>query len=389
MAYLDHAATAPIRPETVEAMERARRVVGNPSSLHAAGRAARRVVEESRETIAAAFGADPAEVIFTSGGTESDNLAVKGLYWAQRAVDPRRRRLVISPVEHHAVLDAARWLADRQGAELVLLDIDADGIVTPDALTAALAAAPDATAAVSIMWANNETGVVQPIPGLAAAAGQVSFHTDAVQAAGALPIDFAASGAAVLTLSAHKLGGPVGVGALLLRRGVALEPVLHGGGQERDVRSGTLDAVAAAGFAAAATAAQADDHDRIANLRDALVDGIRTQIPDAVVTAERAERLPGIAHLMFPGCDSEALLMLLDAAGVECSAGSACTAGVNRVSHVIEAMAVDPVLARGALRFSLGRTSTADDVAAVLRAMPSAVERSRAARAAVVEGGRR
>jgi cysteine desulfurase len=386
MAYLDHAATTPIRPEAIEAMERARRITGNPSSLHAAGRAARRVVEESREAVAAAFGADPAEVIFTSGGTESDNLAVKGLYWAQQAADQRRRRLVISPVEHHAVLDAARWLADRQGAELILLDIDADGVVTPDALTAALAADPHANAAVSIMWANNETGVVQPIPGLAAAAGQVPFHTDAVQAAGARPIAFAASGAAALTVSAHKLGGPVGIGALLLRRDVALEPVLHGGGQERDVRSGTLDALAAAGFAAAATAAQADDHDRIANLRDRLIDGIRNQVPDVVVTAERAERLPGIAHLMVPGCDSEALLMLLDAAGVECSAGSACTAGVNRVSHVIEAMAVDPVLARGSLRFSLGRTSTADDVAAVVRAMPSAVER---ARAALVPGVRR
>ena len=262
MAYLDHAATTPLHAAAAAATVHA--LTGTPglanaSSLHASGRRARRLVEESRETIAEALDARPSEVVFTSGGTESDNLAVKGLYWARRTADPRRRRILLSGIEHHAVLDPAEWLAAEQGAELVWLPVDRTGRVRPAALYEALAADPDAAALVSVMWANNEVGTVQPIAELAEIAHEfgVPLHTDAVQAVGALPVSFAASGADAMTITGHKFGGPYGAGALLLKLGVACTPVLHGGGQEREVRSGTLDVPAIAGFAAACEVAVA------------------------------------------------------------------------------------------------------------------------------------
>ena len=385
-AYLDHAATTPMRPEAIAAMAEELARLGNPSSLHAAGRRARRVVEESREQLAEVFGARPSEVVFTSGGTEADNLAVKGLYWARR--DGSRRRVVTTSVEHHAVLDSVRWLEDAQGAEAIWLGVDTDGGVRPEALRTAISRAPDQVAVVSVMWANNEVGTVQPVAELAAVAHEygIPFHTDAVQAAAQLPVDFAASGADALAISAHKLGGPVGAGALILARGVEPVPVLHGGGQERDVRSGTLDTPAIRAFAVAAAVCakqRAEEAERLASLRDDLVRQVLAAVPDAVLNGppSGSGRLPGNAHFSFPGCEGDALLMLLDANGIACSTGSACTAGVAEPSHVLLAMGAGDSRARGSLRFSLGHTSTPHDVDALAAVIGEVVDRARRAAA--------
>ena len=385
MAYLDHAATTPMLPEAAEAVAAALLDTGNPSSLHAAGRKARRVVEESRERVAAAIGAKPYEVVFTGGGTESDNLAIKGIYWARRAADPRRRRVLASAVEHHAVVDSVEWLARHEGAEVSWLPVDRHGRVHPDTLRAALHdGGPETVALVSVMWANNEVGTVQPVAALAAVAAEhgVPFHTDAVQAVGVLPVDAGAAGVDALTLTGHKLGGPVGAGALVLGRDVDCAPLLHGGGQEREVRSGTLNTAAIVGLAVAtetAVAARPETAARVAALRDELVAGVLAAVPDAVLSGDPVDRLPGNAHFAFPGCEGDSLLMLLDARGVQCSTGSACSAGVAQPSHVLVAMGLDPQRARGSLRFSLGHSSGRADVAALLDALPGAVERSRRA----------
>jgi cysteine desulfurase len=388
MAYLDHAATTPMLPHAAARMTALLPEVGNASSLHAAGRRARRIVEESRETVAAALGARPSEVVFTSGGTESDNLAVKGLFWARRTGDPRRRRILASAVEHHAVLDSALWLAERDGAQVVWLPVDDTGRVPPEALAEAIARAPEDVALVTVMWANNEVGTVQPIAQLADIAHEhgIPLHTDAVQAVGQLPVDFASSGADAMTITGHKFGGPVGAGVLLLGRDVDATPVLHGGGQERDVRSGTLDVPAVAALAVATEVAvkeQPERGERVASLRDDLVARLTAVVPDALLNGDRtlapAHRLPGNAHFSFPGCEGDALLLLLDARGVECSTGSACSAGVARPSHVLLAMGHDEARARGSLRFSLGHTSTPADVDALIDVIGSVVERARAA----------
>jgi cysteine desulfurase len=388
-AYLDHAATTPMRAEAIQAMTEELGRLGNPSSLHTAGRRARRVVEESREQLAEVFGARPSEVIFTSGGTEADNLAVKGLYWSRREVPGGlRRRVLTTSVEHHAVLDTVRWLEEAQGAEAVWLAVDAEGAVRPEAVRAAIAQAPEQVTMVSVMWANNEVGTVQPVAELAAAAHEhgIPFHTDAVQAAAQLPVDFAASGADALTVTGHKLGGPVGVGALIVARGIEPVPVLHGGGQERDIRSGTLDTPAIRGFAVAAVVCaqrRAAEAARLAELRDDLVRQVLAAVPDAFLNGPEPgeRRLPGNAHFSFPGCEGDALLMLLDANGVACSTGSACTAGVAEPSHVLLAMGADDTRARGSLRFSLGHTSTQDDVDAVGKVIGEVVDRARRATA--------
>lgn len=392
MTYLDHAATTPMLPSSVAAMSAALSRTGNASSLHSAGRVARREVEESRETIASSLGARPSEVVFTTGGTEGDNLAVKGIYWARRAADPRRTRLLVSATEHHAVLEAAEWLVKHENAELELLEVDAVGRVRPETLRAALSAAPDRTALVSVMWANNEVGTVNPVAELAAMAHEfdVPLHTDAVQAVGVLPVDFAASNADALTLTGHKLGGPYGQGALLLRREVECTPLMHGGGQERDVRSGTLNVPAVVGLAVAVREAVADAPRRapeLAELRDDLVRRVIELLPDAALNGDPGRdviggapsRLPGNAHLSFPGCEGDSLIMLMDAQGIECSTGSACTAGVARPSHVLLAMGADEASARGSLRFSFGHDSTRADVDAVVEAIGPVVERARRA----------
>jgi cysteine desulfurase len=379
MVYLDHAATTPMLPEVLAAMTPYFTTEpGNPSSLHASGRRARRAVEEAREAIALALGARPSEVIFTAGGTESDNLAVKGLYWARQGADPRRRRIVASAVEHHAVLDAVEWLVEHEGATVTWLPVDAVGRVHPGELAAALG---DDVAMVTVMWANNEVGTVQPIAELAAvaAAAEVPFHTDAVQAIGAVPVDFAASGVDALTLTGHKIGGPKGVGALLLRTGVACTPLLHGGGQER-ARSGTLDTPGIVGLGTAVRLAveqRAERSVHLAGLRDSLVKALLAAVPDATLNGDPVDRLPGNAHVSFPGCAGDSLLLLLDARGIEVSTGSACTAGIARPSHVLLAMGADEDLATGSLRFSLGHTTTESDVAAVADAIGPVVERAR------------
>lgn len=366
MHYLDHAATTPLRPQAREAMLRQWSEVGNPSSLHTAGRRARRVVEESREHIAALIGAKPADVVFTSGGTEADNLAIKGL---ARVGD--RRRVLVSAIEHHAVLDPALALAD-EGFSVDRIPVDHLGRVDPAQLAAML---DEDVAVVAVMWANNEVGTIQPVADLAQVcrARGVPFHCDAVQALGQIDMDVA--GIASVALSAHKVGGPVGVGALVLDRDLPVAPLVHGGGQERDVRSGTLDAAGIAGFAAALAA----DKEDLTGLRDMLIDGIREVVPEAVLNGDPVDRLPNNAHFSFPGCPGDALLMLLDAAGVAVSTGSACTAGIPQPSHVLVAMGADETVARSSLRFSLGWNSTADDVAAVLAALPAAVQRARRA----------
>ena len=407
MHYLDHAATTPVRPEVAELYARELVREGNPSSLHAAGQAARRRLEEAREELAAALGAEPAEVIFTSGGTEADNLAVKGAVYGFMAARPGARpRLLVSAIEHHAVLDAATWLGERGLADVELLPVTAGGVVDLDAARALVGDGTD-LALMSVMWANNETGVVQPVQELVAlaggvraagagtaagggavgragndAAGAVPVHSDAVQAVAYLPVDFDASGLAAMTVTGHKLGGPVGAGALLARRELALAPVQHGGGQERGVRSGTLDVAGAAALARAVHLAVAErdaEAKRLAALRDRLVSGALAAVPGLRLTGAEEARLPHLAHLTVEGGDADSLLFSLDMAGVGASAGSACSAGVQEASFVLTAMGHPPELARSALRFSLGRTTTDDDVDAVLAALPDAVARSRAA----------
>jgi cysteine desulfurase len=384
MVYLDHAATTPMHPAAIEAMTAVLGTVGNASSLHTTGRAARRRMEESRELIAEKLGARPSEVIFTAGGTESDNLAVKGIYWARRDAQPHHRRIVTTEVEHHAVLDSVNWLAEHEGAEVTWLPTAADGSVSPAALREALQSHDDVALA-SVMWANNEVGTIMPIAELAAIAAEfdVPMHSDAIQAVGQLPVDFTDSSLSAMSVAAHKFGGPPGVGALLLRRDVACVPLSHGGGQERDIRSGTPDVAAAVGMATAAQIAvdglEANSA-RLRGLRDRLIDGVLAEVPDARLNgASGRRRLPGNVHFSFDGCEGDALLMLLDANGIECSTGSACTAGVAQPSHVLIAMGADPASARGSLRLSLGHTSVEADADAVLRVLPGAVARARQA----------
>ncbi|MEW2062527.1 cysteine desulfurase family protein [Streptomyces sp. NPDC007002] len=386
MAYLDHAATTPMLPEAIGAMTAQLSVTGNASSLHAAGRRARRTVEESREALADALGARPSEVVFTSGGTEADNLAVKGLYWSRRDADPRRTRVLAGPVEHHAVLDAVDWLAEHEGADVDYLPVDRQGRVHPEDLREAILRNPDDIAMITVMWANNEIGTIMPVRELASLAAEfgIPMHADAVQAFGQLEVDFARSGLAAMTVSGHKIGGPFGIGALLLGRDHAPVPVLHGGGQERHVRSGTLDVPAVASFAVAGALAAERREEfarRVGSLRDELVTAVRLAVPDAVLGGDPdpAGRLPANAHFSFPGCEGDSLLLLLDAQGIACSTGSACTAGIAQPSHVLLATGTDPDLARGTLRFSLGHTSTEDDVKALAEAIGPAVERARTA----------
>lgn len=384
--YLDHAATSPLRPSAAARVAEATAAGGNASSLHASGRRARRFVEDAREEVAALLGARPTEVVFTAGGTEADNLAVKGLFRARHLADPARTVVLVAGTEHHAVLDPVDHLARTAGAEVVTLPVDGAGRVAPEAVAEALAVHAGRVALVSLMWANNEVGTVQPVEAVAetAAAAGVPLHVDAVQAVGQLPVDLGRTPVAALTVSAHKLGGPLGVGALVVRRGTDLEPVLHGGGQEGGVRSGTLPTPLVAGFGAAAVevaASRADEAVRLAHLRDLLVAAVRAAAPDAVLRGcpDPAGRLPGNAHFTFPGCEGDSLLYLLDAHGIECSTGSACRAGVPEPSHVLLAMGVPLAETRGALRFSLGWSSTRADVDALAEALPGVLARARRA----------
>lgn len=387
--YLDHAATTDVLPAAIDAMVEQMRNGGNPSSLHAVGRDARATVEYARERIARAVGADPAEVIFTSGGTEADNLAVKGIYWKRREEDPQRTRILVSSIEHHAVEETCEWLEKAEGAQLEWIPVDEHGSVNPQTVRELIEKNPEDVALVTVMWANNEVGTVQPIPEIAAIAAEygIPVHSDAVQAFGAVPIDFHASRVATLAISGHKIGGPMGIGALVATRAVQLTPVLHGGGQERSVRSGTIDAPAIAGFAEAAVHSVEnlpEESARIAALRNELVAAISALIPQAHLSGENPltedypgqKRLPGNAHFTFENAEGDTLLFLLDMQGISSSTGSACNAGVTRPSHVLMAMGMDEDTARSAQRFTLGHSTTGADIARLIAALPAAYEQA-------------
>lgn len=382
--YLDHAATSPMPDEVLAAYVDALRVVGNPSSIHGAGQSARELLETGREQVARALGADPVEVVLTSGGTESINLAVKGMFWARNA-GAHRPRLIAPLGEHHATLDAVEWLARHEGARVDWIELDGDGRIRLDALAAALAVDPDEVALVTAMWANNEVGTLQPVAEIVELAHRygVPVHLDAVAAFGQVPVDVHAVGADAVSVSAHKVGGPVGAGALVLARTATVEPLLHGGDQQRG-RSGTQDAAGAVAFGVAATRAVAElPLARIAALRDRLVAGVLDAVEGAKLRGAPGEgRVPGNAHFTFAGADGDALLYLLDASGIAVSTGSACQAGVPELSHVLLAMGVPESEARGALRITLGHDSSDADVDAVLVALPDAVARARVAAAA-------
>jgi len=370
--YLDHAATTPMHPAAVAAYAAALSTVGNPSSIHSAGQAARRSLEEARERVAASLGCDPIEVVFTSGGTEAVNLGVKGLWWARQSDRPRPR-LLVPGGEHHATVDTVEWLEQHDGAVVTTIPLDALGRLRLDALADALDEHDD-VALVSLLWANNEVGTLQPVDevvALAAAHG-VPVHCDAVAAYGQVPIDFRASGLAALSVSAHKIGGPIGIGALVLSRSATVVPLIHGGGQQRQVRSGTQDAPAAVAFAVAAE----QPHQAYEPLRDRLVEGVLRSVPGAVLRGDPVDRLPGNAHFTFPGCEGDSLLFLLYAAGVSVSTGSACQAGIPEPSHVLLAMGLTEDEARGALRMTVGHTTTEADVDALLAVLPDAVRRA-------------
>jgi cysteine desulfurase len=394
--YLDHAATTPMLPQARAAYIEALDLVGNPSSIHSQGQNAKRMLEEAREQVAASLGCDPIEVVFTSGGTESVNLAIKGLYWARNTsvarvgrsaldagrvgrsatVSRPRPRILVPLGEHHATVDTVEWLERYEGAVIEWVPVDALGRVSLDALAAALEH-PDDVALVTLLWANNEVGTIQPVAevvALAAAHG-IPVHADAVSAYRHLPIDFAASGLAALSVSAHKIGGPLGIGALALSRASTVVPLIHGGGQQRQVRSGTQDAPAAVGFGVAAQHPMAS----LLPLRDRIIEGVRAAVPGAVLRGDPVERVDNNVHFTFPGCQGDSLLFLLDAAGVSVSTGSACQAGIPEASHVLLGMGLSEEEALGALRITVGHSTTVDDVDAFLAALPDAV--ARAARA--------
>ena len=376
--YLDHAATTPMLPAAIAAYAEAMTVVGNPASIHSQGQNAKRMLEEAREKVAASVGCDPIEVVFTAGGTEAINLGIKGLYWARAP----RSRILVPGGEHHATLDTVEWLAAQEGAQVEWIPLDTLGRIDLTALEQAIARNPGDVALVTLLMANNEVGTVQPIAEVAAlaAAHGIPVHVDAVSAYGHLPIDFAAlamRGVSALSVSAHKIGGPVGIGALILSRRATVVPLIHGGGQQRQVRSGTQDVAAAVSFAVAAgaaTAALPAEQLRLAALRERLVSEVLASIPGAVSNGDPAVdgRIAGNAHFTFSGCEGDSLLFLLDAAGVSVSTGSACQAGIPEPSHVLRAMGRNEIEARGALRITLGRTSTEADVDAFLAALPAA-----------------
>jgi len=380
--YLDHAATTPMADVALEVMTEQLKHLGNPSSLHSFGREVRKDLESAREEIAVALDCHPSEIIFTASGTEANNTALKGLYWKGQAVG--RNVVVVSSIEHHAILDPAEWLKVHEGAEVIEIGVDSKGVVHFDELEDLISRRADEIAVISIMSSNNETGVLQPIDKVVelARSASIPVHSDAVQSFGKVPLSFSKLGLTAMSVSAHKLGGPIGVGALILRKGFDVPALLHGGGQERDIRSGTFNAPSILAFAAAVKDDFQDFADRnlrVRNLRKKLTEGILERVPDAYVNGMEAERLPGIVNVTIPGTESDTLLLLLDNEGIACSTGSACTAGVQRPSHVLLAMGHTDRTARSSIRFSLGATSTEFDVDQALLFLPSVIERARMA----------
>jgi cysteine desulfurase len=373
--YLDHAATTPMFDVAIEAMNSSLRKLGNPSSLHTEGRSTRKDVEDAREKIAKAVGCLASEVIFTGSGTEADNAAIKGLFW-----HTDKKVILVSSIEHHAVLDPAHWLAEHEGAELIQIPVNTDGVIDLEFLKKTIAERGSEIALISVMHSNNETGVIQPIAEIVKAAGDIPVHCDAVQSFTKVPISFKELGLFAMTISGHKVGGPLGIGALILRRAVEIPALLHGGGQEREIRSGTLNAPSIVALAAAVEA-NLYDAKKVAALRDSFEAGVMAARPDAVINGENSERLPGISNITFPGTQSDSLLLLMDSEKVSCSTGAACTAGVHRPSHVLMAMGLSDVVSQSSLRFSFGSTNTQADVDFALSVLPTVIERGLAANA--------
>ena len=374
--YLDHAATTPMVEDALIAMTAQLARLGNPSSLHTHGRATRKTLEDAREVIAIEVGCLPSEVIFTASGTEANNTALKGLYWQGR--DNGRHIVVITAIEHHAIIDPAHWLQEHEGAEIITIPVNTNGVIDLDFLSHLIATRGNEIAVISVMHSNNETGVLQPIRKVVEIAGEIPVHTDAVQSFKKIPLSFSQLGVYAMTLSAHKIGGPLGIGALILRRAVEIPALLHGGGQEREIRSGTLNAPAIVGFAAAAKSKHYDVA-HVASLRDSFIAGITAAIPDATINGISSDRLPGIINVTFPGTQSDTLLLLMDVQRVSCSTGSACSAGVHEASHVLLAMGHNEVSAQSSLRFSFGATSTYADCDFVVSVLPDVITRGRAA----------
>ena len=377
--YLDHAATTPVDPAVAEAMARVYRDVhGNPSSIYAEGRAARALVDEAREQVAAAIGASPAEIVFTSGGTEADNLALRGAIKARRG---ERDGLVTTAIEHHAVLDTAHDLAAHAHVRLTVLPVDGDGRVDPAAVAAAL---DERTAIVSVMHANNEIGTLEPIGEIGAICRErgVAFHSDAVQSVGALELDVRTLPVDLVSLNAHKFYGPKGVGALYVRAGTRIATMQTGGGQEKGRRTGTENVAGVVGLGVAmriATERRVTESARQAALRDRVIEGVLARVPDVVVTGHRTERLPNNASFCFRGADGPSLVMALDLEGFSLSSGSACTSGTTEPSHVLLALGLDEATAKGSLRVSVGRGTSEADVDAFLAVLPAVVMRVRGA----------
>ena len=371
--YLDHAATTPMADAAIAAMTNSLSKIGNPSSLHTQGRATRKDVEDAREVIAKAVGALPSEIIFTGSGTEADNAAIKGLFWKSG-----KKVIVISAVEHHAVLDPARWLVEHEGAELIEIPVTKTGFIDLGFLKELIAKRGNEIALISVMHSNNETGVIQPVSEVVKIAGDIPVHTDAVQSFTKTPLSYKDIGVMSMALSAHKVGGPLGIGVLVLRRAFEIPALLHGGGQEREIRSGTLNAPSIVAFAAAVESSNYDS-ERVSALRDRFESGLRASVPDAYINGVDAPRLPGITNVTFPGTQSDSLLLLMDSEKVSCSTGAACSAGVHRPSHVLLAMGHTEVTAQSSLRFSCGATSTESYIDFALSVLPTVINRCRAA----------
>ena len=373
--YLDHAATTPMFDVAIEAMNTSLRKLGNPSSLHTEGRSTRKDVEDAREKIAQAIDCQSSEIIFTGSGTEANNAAIKGLFWHSH-----KKVILISSIEHHAVLDPARWLVEHEGAQLIEIPVTSDGVIDLEYVKKIVAERGSEIALISVMHSNNETGVIQPIADVVKIAGDIPVHCDAVQSFTKVPLSFNKLGLFSMTISGHKVGGPLGIGALILRRAVEIPALLHGGGQERDIRSGTLNAPSIVALAAAVEA-KVYNATSVASLRDAFEAGVLTSRPDAVINGHSAQRLPGISNITFPGTQSDSLLLLMDSQKVSCSTGAACTAGVHRPSHVLMAMGLTDVVSQSSLRFSFGSTNTQADVDYALSVLPDVIERGLAANA--------
>ena len=378
--YFDHAATTTMVEPAIAALTDAIKKLGNASSLHSAGRSVRKDLEQAREQIAQAIDCAPSEVIFTATGTEANNLAIKGLYWLGEKKN--KKVIITSTFEHHAVADPIAWLAEHEGAQVVAIDVDRNGFVDLKQLAAQVEEHKNNIALISIMHANNEVGTIQDINQVVKIAGDIPVHSDCVQSFGKVELSFKKLGVTAATISAHKIGGPLGVAALILRKGLDIEPVLHGGGQERDLRSGTFNAPGIISFAAAAANAVDNRKERelkIRELKSELIQTIKKNIPDAWVNGDQAKSLPGIVSITFPKTDSEGLLLLLDGEGIACSTGSACSAGVQRPSHVLMAMGLTEDETTSTLRFSLSYSNTINEIAKLGSVIATVVARSKAA----------